>query len=346
MKKNIGVIGAGSWGCALAMHLAKLGHDVTLWAFLEEEVKSMNETRKHINLPEATIPDSIVITNDVEETCKDKDIILVVVPSNFMRQNIEMIKPYVKDNQIIMNASKGIEEGTLCTMTDIIKDVLPNNVCATLSGPSHAEEVSRNIMTTITIATADEQVAKMLQETFSSETFRVYINPDLTGVELGGSLKNIIALAAGIADGMGQGDNAKAALITRGLVEIARIGVAMGSDLRTFYGLSGLGDLIVTCNSMHSRNRRCGILLGQGKTLAEAMDEVKMVVEGVNSAKTGLELAKKYNISAPIIESINKILFEDSDARKEAIDLMTRTSKAEFEAEANMFNVIKWEGAN
>lgn len=346
MGKNIGIVGAGSWGAALAIHLAKLGHNVTLWAFLKEEVESMNNTRKHINLPDATLPDSIIITNDVKETVVGKDIILVVVPSNKMRENILNIKDYVTKDQIVVNASKGIEEGTLYTMTDVIKDVLPDNIVATLSGPSHAEEVSRDIMTTITIATKDKKAAEMLQETFSSETFRVYINPDLTGVELGGSLKNIIALAAGIADGMGEGDNAKAALITRGLVEIARIGVAMGSDLRTFYGLSGLGDLIVTCNSMHSRNRRCGILLGQGKTLKEAQDEVQMVVEGVISAKMGLELARKYNISAPIIESINKILFEDSDARKEAIDLMTRTMKAEFDAEANMFNVIKWEGAN
>ena len=343
--KKIGIVGAGTWGASLAMLLNKNGHDVTLWAFLKEEVESMNLTRKHINLPEATLDEKIIITNNLEEAVKDKDIILVVVPSNFMRQNIENIKPFVNDNQVIVNASKGIEDDTLYTMTEVIKDILPNNVVATLSGPSHAEEVSRDIMTTITIATENKDVAEMLQDTFARETFRVYINPDLTGVELGGSLKNIIALAAGISDGMGQGDNAKAALITRGLVEIARIGVAMGSDLRTFYGLSGLGDLIVTCNSMHSRNRRCGILLGQGKKLKEAMDEIKMVVEGVNSAKTGLELARKYNINAPIIESINKILFEDSDAKIEAIDLMTRGRKAEFEEEANMFNVIKWEGA-
>lgn len=343
--KKIGIVGAGTWGASLAMLLNKNGHDVTLWAFLKEEVESMNLTRKHINLPEATLDEKIIITNNLEEAVKDKDIILVVVPSNFMRQNIENIKPFVNDNQVIVNASKGIEDETLYTMTEVIKDILPNNVVATLSGPSHAEEVSRDIMTTITIATENKDVAEMLQDTFARETFRVYINPDLTGVELGGSLKNIIALAAGISDGMGQGDNAKAALITRGLVEIARIGVAMGSDLRTFYGLSGLGDLIVTCNSMHSRNRRCGILLGQGKKLKEAMDEIKMVVEGVNSAKTGLELARKYNINAPIIESINKILFEDSDAKIEAIDLMTRGRKAEFEEEANMFNVIKWEGA-
>ena len=346
MSKNIGIVGAGSWGTALAMHLAKLGHNVTLWAFLKEEVDAMNQTRVHINLPEAKIPESVVITNDVKETVTGKDIVMLVVPSNKMRENVLNIKDYITKQQVIVNASKGIEEGTLFTMTDVIKDVLPENIVATLSGPSHAEEVSRDIMTTITIATKDKAAAEMLQETFASETFRVYINPDLTGVELGGSLKNIIALAAGISDGMGQGDNAKAALITRGLVEIARIGVAMGSDLRTFYGLSGLGDLIVTCNSMHSRNRRCGILLGEGKTLKEAEEEVKMVVEGVISAKMGLELARKYNISAPIIESINKILFEDSEARKEALDLMTRTMKAEFDAEANMFNVIKWEGAN
>lgn len=340
--KKIGIIGAGSWGGALAIHLAKLGHDVTLWAYLKEEVESMEATRKHINLPEATFPDSIKFTNDAEVACDGAEIILLVVPSNVMRQNAEMIKPFVKDNQILVNCSKGIEDGTLMTMTDILHDVMPNNVVATLSGPSHAEEVSRGIMTTISIATENKEVAQMLQETFANEQFRVYINPDLTGVELGGSLKNIIALAAGIADGMGEGDNTKAAIITRGLVEIARIGQAMGSDLRTFYGLSGLGDLIVTCNSMHSRNRRCGILLGQGKTLSEAMEEVKMVVEGVNSAKTGLALAKKYNINAPIIEAINQILFDDDNAKEVAIKLMTRAKKAEFDQGEAMFNTITW----
>ena len=258
MAKNIGIIGAGSWGAALAIHLANNGHNVTLWAFLKEEVDGMNSTRRHVNLPDAVIPDSIKITNDAKETCEGKDIILLVVPSNFMRQNVEMIKPFVKDNQVIVNASKGIEENTLMTMTDILHDVMPNNVVATLSGPSHAEEVSRGIMTTISIATENKEVAQMLQETFANEQFRVYINPDLTGVELGGSLKNIIALAAGIADGMGEGDNTKAAIITRGLVEIARIGQAMGSDLRTFYGLSGLGDLIVT--SIFSINGMSSIL--------------------------------------------------------------------------------------
>jgi len=344
--KKIAIIGSGTWGTALAIHLNNNGNQVTLWSYLEEEAKRINETRKIDNLKDVIIDKNIEVTNDLKKAIVSKDIVIMVVPSKFMRENVKKILPYVSDDQIIINASKGLEENTLKTMTGIIKEELPLNKVATISGPSHAEEVAKLITTTCIIATESKDVAVDLQETFASDTFRVYINPDLLGVELGGSLKNIIALAAGIADGMKLGDNAKAALITRGLVEISRLGVGMGADIRTFYGLSGLGDLIVTCNSMHSRNRRCGIMLGEGKSLDEAKKEINMVVEGVDSAKAGYELAKKHKIDVPIIEAVNRILFDGSNPKEETLNLMRRAKKEEFSDEMNMSINVKWEGVN
>ena len=249
------------------------------------------------------------ITNDLEETLVGKDILIMAVPSVAVRQTAKNIKPYIRYGQLIVNVSKGIEEGTLMTLTDIIEEEIPEAVPCVLSGPSHAEEVSRGLPTTCVAGAKERKTAEYIQNIFMSPVFRAYISPDVLGIELGGALKNVIALAAGAADGLGYGDNTKAALITRGITEITRLGMAMGAKAETFYGLSGIGDLIVTCASKHSRNRRAGILLGQGKTMEEAMKEVKMVVEGVYSAKAGWELSKKYQVEIPIIQQVNQVLF-------------------------------------
>ena len=327
---RIGILGAGSWGTALAILLHDNGHDVTVWSIHEEEVETLNTTRRHERkLPGVEIPEGIVFTTDMKETMSDKDVCVLAVPSPFIRSTCQKMKQYVRAGQIIVNVSKGIEENTLYTLTDIIEEELPYADACVLSGPSHAEEVSRRLPTTCVVSSRTRKTAEYLRSVFVSPVFRVYISPDMLGIELGGALKNVIALAAGTADGLGYGDNTKAALITRGIAEIARLGIKMGGKPETFYGLTGIGDLIVTCASMHSRNRKAGYLMGQGYTMEEAMKEVQMVVEGVYSAKAALELSRKYQVEMPIVEQVNKVLFENKNAEEAVKELMLRDKKIE-----------------
>lgn len=327
--EKIGVIGAGSWGTALAILLNENGNDVTLWSHRETEAEHMRQSRECSKLPGIKIPEAVEITSDLKQAVSGKKVLVMVVPSRCMRETAELLKECVVPGTYVISAAKGIEDETLFTMTDILEQVLPQTDVAVLSGPSHAEEVAKLLPTTCVIGAHTEETARFLQELFMGPMFRVYISSDMLGIELGGALKNVIALAAGIADGMGYGDNAKAALITRGSVEIGRLGIRMGGKPETFFGLTGIGDLIVTCASMHSRNRRAGILLGQGYTMKEAMKEVNMVVEGVYSAKAAMALARKYDTELPIIEQVNQILFEGKDPKKVVADLMLRDKKTE-----------------
>jgi len=327
---NIGVIGAGSWGIALSVLLSNNGHDVKVWSIIEEEIKMLKEYHEHKDkLPGVILSDKITFTTNLKEVVEGMDLLVMAVPSPFVRKTAADIKDFVSDGQIIVNVAKGIEENTLMTLSQIIEEEVPQAEVTVLSGPSHAEEVGRGIPTTIVVGAKSKETAEYIQNIFMSEVFRVYISPDVLGIELGAALKNVVALAAGIADGLGYGDNTKAALITRGITEIARLGMAMGGKFETFCGLSGIGDLIVTCASMHSSNRRAGILLGQGKTMDEAMSEVKMVVEGVYSAKAALGLARKYDVQIPIIEQVNQVLFENKPASETMKELMTRDKKSE-----------------
>lgn len=332
--KKIGVIGAGSWGTALAWLLANNGHEVTLWSVMEDEVKMLNEKREHISkLPGVKLQDTISITTDLEAAMKGKDVLVLAVPSPFTRSTSRMMQPFAAEGQLIVNVAKGVEETTLMTLSEIIEEEIPQACVAVLSGPSHAEEVGKGLPTTCVIGAKDRETAEYLQEIFMSPVFRVYTSPDILGIELGAALKNVIALAAGVADGLGYGDNTKAALITRGIAEISRLGIAMGARAETFFGLSGIGDLIVTCASVHSRNRKAGYLMGQGYTMKEAMDEVKMVVEGVYSAKAALSLSEKYHVEMPIIVEVNKVLFEDKKAADAVNELMQRMKKDEIVAD-------------
>ena len=325
-----GVIGSGSWGTALARVLSKNGHEVTLWSRREEESRMLREERENKSkLPGVKLPDDILCTTDLEQTVEGKDILVLATASPSIRSMAKKMAPYVAAGQLIVDVSKGIEESTLMILTDVIAQEIPQCRAAVLSGPSHAEEVGRDIPTTVVAGAKDQETAEYIQNLFMNKVFRVYTSPDMLGIELGGALKNVIALAAGAADGLGCGDNTKAALITRGIAEMSRLGVALGGHIENFNGLTGIGDLIVTCASMHSRNRRAGILIGQGKTMQEAMDEVKMVVEGVNSAKAAKILAEKYGIDMPIVQEVNKVLFEDKPAREALADLMLRDKKIE-----------------
>lgn len=327
---KVSVIGAGSWGTALAILLEKNGHQVTLWSHREEEAKELAKSREHKSkLPGVEIPEGIEIIGNLESALREKDVIVFAVPSVAVRSTAKKVAPYVKGGQLIVNVAKGIEETTLMTLTDIIEEEIPGAKGCVLSGPSHAEEVSRGLPTTCVVGAKDKETAEFLQNIFMSPVFRVYISPDILGIELGGALKNVIALAAGTADGLGYGDNTKAALITRGITEIARLGIAMGAKADTFYGLSGIGDLIVTCASKHSRNRKAGYLMGQGRNMQQAMDEVNMVVEGVYSAKAGLALSQKYKVEMPIIEQVNKVLFEGKAPADAVRELMVRDKKIE-----------------
>lgn len=327
---NVGVMGAGSWGTALALLLHKNGHRVTVWSISQEEVDMLAGEREHkTKLPGVRIPEDMEFTTDMEAGIKNKDFLVLAVPSPFTRSTARNMKPYVADGQIIVDVAKGIEETTLMTLSQQIEEEIPQADVAVLSGPSHAEEVGRGLPTAVVIGAKSKKTASYLQEMFMNDVFRVYISPDRLGMELGGSLKNVIALAAGIADGMGYGDNTKAALITRGIAEIARLGVKMGGATESFTGLTGIGDLIVTCASVHSRNRKAGYLMGQGKTMQEAMDEVKMVVEGVYSTKAAVKLGEKYGVSLPIINKVNEILFEGEDPKEAVNALMLRDSKTE-----------------
>lgn len=328
---KISVMGAGSWGTALAILLNNNGHQVILWSALGDEVTLLCEKRENpAKLPGVKIPEGILITKDEKLAMDQPDVVILAVPSPFTRSTSKRLAPYVRQGQIIVNVAKGVEEKTLMTLSEIIEQEIPcANVCV-LSGPSHAEEVSRGLPTTCVVSSHKRATAEYLQEIFMSPVFRVYTTPDILGVELGGALKNVIALAAGTADGLGYGDNTKAALITRGIAEIGRLGVKMGAKAETFAGLSGIGDLIVTCASVHSRNRKAGYLMGKGYTMKQAMDEVKMVVEGVYSAKAAKELAEKYEVEMPIVDEVNKILFEDKPAADAVIDLMLRDKKVEI----------------
>ena len=327
---NVGVLGAGSWGTALSVLLSDNGHQVTVWSIDENEVKMLDEKREHeLKLPGVKLPDDMVITGDLESTIKGKDFLVLAVPSPFTRSTAQKMSPFVAEGQIIVDVAKGIEESTLMTLSRQIEQEIPQADVAVLSGPSHAEEVGRRLPTTCVVGAKTRKTAEYLQSMFISNVFRVYTSPDILGIELGGSLKNVIALAAGIADGLGYGDNTKAALITRGIAEIARLGVKMGGKIETFTGLTGIGDLIVTCASVHSRNRKAGYLIGQGMSMQEAMDEVKMVVEGVYSAKAAAKLAQKYEVSMPIVDEVKAVLFEGKSPAEAVNDLMMRESRSE-----------------
>lgn len=327
---KVSVLGAGSWGTALSLLLCKNGHEVTLWSALEDEVRMLCEKREHESkLPGVRLPEDIKITADLEDSLQDPDVAVLEVPSPFTRSTAHRMAPFVKKGQIIVNVAKGVEEHTLMTLSEIISEEIPQADVCVLSGPSHAEEVGKGLPTTCVVSAEKRETAEYLQGIFMSPVFRVYTTPDILGVELGGALKNVIALAAGTADGLGYGDNTKAALITRGIAEISRLGTKMGARAETFYGLSGIGDLVVTCASVHSRNRKAGYLMGKGYTMQEAMDEVKMVVEGVYSARAAKSLAEKYQVEMPIIEEVNKVLFEDKPAADAVRDLMLRDKKVE-----------------
>ncbi len=326
---KIGVIGSGTWGTALAVLLTGNGHEVELWSAVPAEVEALTATRRHPNLGDTPIPEKIRVTGDLEQAMKDKELLVLSVPSVYVRETAHRMAPFLKEGQVITNVAKGIEDATLKNLSEIIEEELPAARVTVLSGPSHAEEVSRGLPTTCVAGAHRRQDAELVQNLFMSPVFRVYTSPDMLGIELGGALKNVIALAAGIADGLGCGDNTKAALITRGIAEITRLGTAMGGSPETFSGLTGIGDLIVTCASMHSRNRRAGILIGKGYTMDEAMKEVKMVVEGVYSARAARALSKKYQVSMPIVEQVNEVLFDGKPAKDALYDLMLRDRRAE-----------------
>ena len=335
---KISVLGAGSWGTALSILLYNNGHEVILWSALGEEITTLREKREHVSkLPGVKIPEPIDITIDLERSLRDTDVAILAVPSPYTRSTCKRMAPFVKNGQKIVNVAKGVEEKTLLTLSEIIEQELPQANVSVLSGPSHAEEVGKGLPTTCVAAAHRKKTAEFMQSVFMSPVFRVYTSPDMLGVEIGAALKNVIALAAGTADGLGCGDNTKAALITRGIAEIARLGIAMGGKQQTFYGLSGIGDLIVTCASMHSRNRRAGILIGKGYTMDEAMKEVQMVVEGVYSAKAGLLLAQKYGCDMPIVSQVNQVLFDGKSPKEALADLMMRDPRIES-------SDLPWEG--
>ena len=328
---KIGVVGAGSWGIALAKLLHKNGHQVCVWSIIEDEIKMLLEKREHVDkLPGVKLPEDMEFTTDLKYTVDGKDIVVLAVPSPFIRSTSHNLKDLIAEGQIIVNVAKGVEEATLMTMSEVISDEIPQAKVTVLSGPSHAEEVGREIPTTIVVGAKEKVTAEYVQNIFMNEVFRVYISPDICGIELGAALKNVVALAAGIADGLGYGDNTKAALITRGIAEISRLGIAMGGKIQTFSGLSGIGDLIVTCTSMHSRNRRCGILIGQGMEPEEAKKEIGMVVEGITTAEAAYALAQQYGIEMPITECIYKVIHGEMDARYAVPYLMERGMKNEM----------------
>lgn len=332
MKSKIAIMGAGSWGTALALLLTKAGHNVVLWTRSQEDADAINDKRRHEKyLPGIDIPSNLRCYTDPEMALSKKDIVVFAVPSQYIRQNAKNFSQFLNKNQLLVSVAKGIEENTLMRMSQVIREELPECKVAVLSGPSHAEEVARDIPTTVVAASEDINIAKKVQDVFMTPTFRVYTNLDLIGVEVGGALKNIIALCAGISDGLGFGDNTKAALMTRGLTEIARLGQMLGAKKQTFAGLTGMGDLIVTCTSMHSRNRRAGIMIGQGKSVEEAQSEVKMVIEGIRTTKAAYELAKKSGIEMPIVNQAYNVLFKKQSPKSAVTNLMLRDKKHEME---------------
>lgn len=332
MKSSISIIGAGSMGTAVSTLLAKNGHNVKMWTPFKQEADMINTIREHKDkLPGVKIPDAVECTTDLEYSIHDTQLIVFVIPSQTVRQNSKAIAPYITEGRVIACFSKGLEDGTGLRMSEIIKQEIPKARAVALSGPCHAEELAKGIPSAYVVASESREAAELAQDIFMSQNFRVYTNPDIIGVELGGALKNVIALCAGISDGLGYGDNTKAALMTRGITEISRLGIALGAKSQTFSGLTGVGDLIVTCTSMHSRNRRAGILIGQGKSAKEAADEVKMVVEGITTTRAAYTLAKKMNISMPITNEAYSVLFEGKNAKMAVTDLMGRDKKHEME---------------
>ncbi len=330
MGKKIMVIGAGGMSTAVSLLLHSNGHSVKMWTPFREEADMINTLHEQVQrLPGVKIPEAIVCTTDFEEAARDCDAIVMAPPAQKTRENARRIAEYKKDVKLVITCSKGIEEGTRMILSEVIRQELPDTRVAVLSGPSHAEEMARGIPTVVVAASEDKDAALFAQDLFMSPNFRVYTNTDIVGVELGGALKNIIALCAGISDGLGFGDNTKAALMTRGMLEISRLGIAMGARPETFAGLTGIGDLIVTCTSMHSRNRRAGILIGKGKSVEEALEEVGMVVEGVSTVKPAYELSKEKSVSMPITEEAYNVLFRGKDPRQAVTDLMLRDRKSE-----------------
>ena len=327
--KKIAIIGSGSWGSALGIYLAGNGNKVKIWSFSEEEKNVINNEKRCVFLPKAKIPDGVECSTNFDEVLKDAEIILHVTPSKFVRSTIKQYKNLVKDNQILVMCSKGFEAETYLTLDEVIKEELPNIKYGILSGPSHAEEVSLNIQTALVIASEYEEVKTAIIDAFKSSTVRIYTSSDVKGVELGGALKNIIAFCAGVAVGLNLGDNAFAALATRGLVEICRLGIAMGGKEKTFYGLTGLGDLIVTCSSEHSRNRRAGKMVGEGYTIEETKKAVGMTIESIDNIDVAYKLSKKYNIEMPIVDAVYNVLYNGLDPKKAVDNLMTRTIKEE-----------------
>ena len=332
--KKIGVLGAGTWGMALARMLCNSGHEVTVWSALEREIDEFSVTRRHPNLPGMVIPDAIAFTKDMQQVCTGKDILLFASP--FVRATAAKAAPYISDGQVIVDVAKGIEASTRMTMSQIIEDEIKNPTVrlVALSGPTHAEEVAKDMPTTIVSACADPEAAKLVQDVFFNTCMRVYTNSDIIGVELCGALKNIIALASGICTGLGYGANIKAALLPRGIVEMTRLGIAMGCRPETFGGLAGIGDLIVTATSVHSRNNRAGCLIGSGKTPAEAIEAVGMVVEGINALPAAMCLKETYGVEMPIVEAVNAVVNQGADPRETVRELMMRDKKPEMPSES------------
>lgn len=327
---KIGVIGAGSWGTAISIHLAKKGYEVEVWDRNQELINEINT--KHTNehyLKSVEIPNSVKGVSDVKECIDGKKILVFAVPSHALRPVCENVKKYIQKEQVLVSLVKGLENNTFERMSEIIKEECPNNEVVVLSGPTHAEEVAASIPTTIVAASENIEAAEFIQDVFMDNNFRVYTNHDVVGVEIGAAVKNIVALAAGISDGLGYGDNTKAALMTRGIAEITRLGVKLGADPMTFAGLAGIGDLIVTCTSMHSRNRRCGILLGKGVDLETAKQQIGMVVEGVSATEAVYNLANKVGVEMPIVNALYDVLFNGRDPREAVNELMTRDKKSE-----------------
>lgn len=332
MDNLISIVGAGSWGTAIAVLLARKGMNIKLWARDKELVETILNTRENTDfLPGTILPDNIQISSDMEFCCRDSEAAIIAVPSHAMRDICGNMKNFTRKEQVIVSLTKGIENDTLLRMSQIIKEFMPENEVAVVSGPSHAEEVANDIPTAVVASSEKRAVAEYVQDIFMTNLFRVYTNPDIIGVELGGALKNIIALGAGIIDGLGLGDNTKAAVMTRGIVEIARLGESLGARRNTFAGLSGIGDLIVTCTSMHSRNRRAGIAIGQGKTVEEVLGSTKMVVEGVRTTKSAYQLAQRQKVEMPITQEIYYLLFNKADIRNSVANLTTRTKTHEME---------------
>ena len=326
--KNIAIIGSGSWGVALAIHLAKLGNNIKIWSFMEEERDLINNEHKCKFLPNITLPKNITCSTDYKEVIDKSSFILHVTPSKFTRSTFKQYKEYVQNKPIII-CSKGFEKDSLKTLDEVILEEMSNAKIGILSGPSHAEEVCISIPTVLVCASKHQDILKEIQDTFMCDHMRIYTSNDVKGVELGGALKNIIAFCAGVAAGIGLGDNTFAALITRGLSELARLGIELGGERETFYGLSGLGDLIVTCLSEHSRNRKAGKLIGQGKSLEETKQEVGMVIESIDNIDVAYELGKIHNIPMPIVETVYKVIYKNLDPKKAVLELMNRDKKYE-----------------